>query len=71
MANEIDELMDLDPLSLSSQDIDKIIAYHRNRRADLEAGHKPKREIGPKIKLDLERLGLKKAPVADPIKRRV
>lgn len=71
MANEIDELMDLDPLSLSSQNIDDIIAYHRNRRADLEAGHKPKKEIGPKIKLDLERLGLKKPSTVEPVKRRV
>ena len=69
MANEIDELMDQDPLSLSSRDLDKIILYHRQRRADLEAGKKPKREAGPGLKLDLVQLGLKK--VEEPMKRRV
>ena len=54
MANEIDDLMDLDPLSLSARDIDAIIAYHRNARAAHEAGGpKPKRGAQPKIAVDL------------------
>jgi hypothetical protein len=42
--NEIDLLMDLDPEQLSAQDLDSIIAYHRKRRADIEAGIKPSKE---------------------------
>lgn len=71
MANELDELMDLDPLELSSRPggIDAVIAYHRQRRADAEAGIKPKREQGPTKKIDLLALGLKKP--SEPMKRRV
>ena len=36
--SELDELMSRDPLELSAQDIDKIIAYQRNQRARKEAG---------------------------------
>lgn len=39
--NDIDLLMDTDPLSLSNADIDAIIAYHRNIRAKKAAGEKP------------------------------
>lgn len=49
--SEIDELMSLDPLELSSQDINKIIAYQRKARANNEAGIKPKKEAGPKADL--------------------
>lgn len=61
--------MDLDPLELSSGDIDAIILYHRRNRANAEAGIKPKKESGPKRTLDLAELGLKK--IEAPIKRRV
>lgn len=70
--NEIDELMNLDPLEMSARDIDSIIAYHRRNRANAEAGIKPKKEIGPKQSLDLAALGLSKPVVAaPPMKRRV
>lgn len=36
--SELDELMSRDPLDLSSQDIDAIIAYHRDLRAKKAAG---------------------------------
>lgn len=36
--SELDELMQRDPLDLSSQDIDSIIAYQRAARARREAG---------------------------------
>lgn len=50
--NEIDTLMDLDPLELSAQNIDQIIAYHRQRRAEREAGKgKAKKDTGPKLQL--------------------
>ncbi len=43
MPNEIDDLMRLDPLELSAQDIDAIIAYQRRARAQFDSGVKPKR----------------------------
>jgi hypothetical protein len=45
--SELDELMSRDPLELSAQDIDAIIAYQRQQRARREAGgrtRKPKAE---------------------------
>lgn len=72
MANEIDELMSLDPLEMSARNIDDIIAYHRRNRANAEAGIKPKKETGPKMTLDLAALGLSKpVATAPPMKRRV
>jgi hypothetical protein len=57
----LDELMDRDPLSLSAQDIDAIIHFQRQSRANYEAGIKPeKADKGPKIKIDIAELGLKK-----------
>lgn len=70
----IDELMSLDPLELakSPAQIDAIIAYHRQNRANAEAGIvKPKKENGPKLKLDLSALGLSAPKSIDPVKRRV
>ena len=49
MANEVDSLMDLDPLDLTAENIDSIIAYHRKGRANAAAGIKAKRETGPKL----------------------
>ena len=72
MANEIDTLMDLDPMQMSDKDLDAIIQYHRNNRANSEAGIKPKKESGPKQSLDLAKLGLIKKPatVAPTARRR-
>ena len=53
MANLIDELMDLDPLSMTPDDISSIIDYHRRNRANHEAGVKPKKDTGPAAKIDL------------------
>ena len=66
MPNEIDTLMHLDPLELSAQDIDAIIAYQRKARAAFESGVKPKRNAGPAV--DLGKIGLTTKPA--PIKRR-
>lgn len=76
MVNEIDALMDLDPLEMSDVDIDAIIAYQRKARANAESGVKPKKagSSGPKVTLDLAALGLLKTEpkVAGPsIKRRI
>lgn len=35
--NDIDALMDLDPLELGTRELDAIIAYHRKKRAEREA----------------------------------
>lgn len=75
MANELDELMSLDPLEMSSRDIDAIIAYHRKARANAEAGIKPVKESGPKVSLTgsfLDRIIPAKAPtVGKPGLRRI
>lgn len=72
MANEIDRLMDLDPLELSAQDLDDIIAYQRKARASFEAGVKPKKGSGEKISADdlLSKLGMGKPKPPDGFKRR-
>lgn len=71
MANDLDLLMDLDPLELASTEggIDAIILVMRQRRTMAQAGIKPKKESGPKVKLDLASLGVAVAK-AEPIKRR-
>ena len=69
MANEIDRLMSLDPLALSAQDIDDIIAYQRKARAAYDSGAKPKKGASAPT-ITLADLGLKKkAP--EPVRRRL
>jgi hypothetical protein len=67
MTNEIDRLMDEDPLNLSAQDIDKIIEYYRSTLADWEAGPKAKAKPTKGQRIDLVELGLKKPPT--PLRR--
>ncbi len=67
--SELDELMSRDPLELSAQDIDKIIAYQRQQRARLSSGGKTRRakDDAPKATLDLAARGLlKTAPAPTP-----
>lgn len=66
--SELDELMSRDPLELSAQDIDKIIAIQRQHRARLATGGRTKKakEEAPKVALDLAKLGLLKAPAPAP-----
>lgn len=55
MVNEIDELMSLDPLDLTTDDprLEAIIQYHRKARMQYEAtGKAPKKEKGPAKSLD-------------------
>ena len=66
--NELDRLMALDPLELSSQDIDTIISLQRKARQNFEAGVKPKKESGPKQ--DLSELLKMSAPKTADIPRR-
>lgn len=38
VTNELDALMDLDPLELTNENLDAIIAFHRKKRAERETG---------------------------------
>jgi len=70
--NDLDTLMDLDPLKLSEQNITDIIAYHRRQRARRAAGEKPSRDtVGPKIDLSKIVSGLKPKATGPIIKRRI
>ena len=60
--NTIDALMDLDPLSLTSENIDNIIAHHRKARASAAGGKKSRREDGPKIDISEVMAGLTGEP---------
>lgn len=71
---DIDTLMAQDPLSLSSQDLDHIIAYQRKMRVQREAGVRTKKatERSPS-KLDVSALLAKpiiSSPSGGSIKRR-
>lgn len=69
-ASTLDEVMsrlELDPTLPSPGDIDKLIAYYRQRRAEAQASPsgRIKREVNPSLKIDLEAIGIKpKAPMA-------
>lgn len=70
MANELDELMDKDPLELSAQDIDKIIKIQRQARQNWEAGIKPKKGTSQgEVKIDLVELGLTSPRVTGTVRR--
>lgn len=71
MANDLDELMSKDPLTLTKDDLDNIIAYERKYRAQLAAGIKPKKEKGPTIDISSVLSNLTKKPAASVVKRRV
>jgi hypothetical protein len=66
--SELDELMARDPLDLSSQDIDAIIAHQRQARARRESGGRTRKASAdqPKQSLDLAALGLVKKPPVIP-----
>lgn len=68
--NTINDLMSLDPLKLSQQDLDKIILYSRKQRQLIDSGKRPKRGASAEseAEIDLESLGLVKKQT---IKRRV
>lgn len=67
MANEIDRVMNLDPLHLTKDDIDTIILYQRKARGMADAGIKPKRgqnAAGESVKIDISKLIPPKTPIA-------
>lgn len=54
---DIDTLMAQDPLSLSTQDLDRIIAYQRKMRVQRESGVRTKKPVtGSPSKLDVSSL---------------
>jgi hypothetical protein len=59
MTRELDDLMNLDPLELSDQDIDEIIAYQRKAQGLHDDGKKAAK--GNSKPVDLVGLGLIKA----------
>ena len=70
--SELDELMSRDPLSLSAQDIDKIIAAQRQQRARREAGGKTKKATADSPPSGIDLVALVKGastpkPVAAPV----
>lgn len=78
MPNELDLLMQRiadDPTLPQPGDIDKLIAYYRNKRADLASGKKPARSAGPKMSLDSVfnalTIGTSEAKPKEQFKRRV
>lgn len=70
--SELDELMSRDPLQMTTEDIDKIIAYQRQQRAQREAAPKGRKRSDltdmTDKPLDLAALGLAKpaAPAPKP-----
>ena len=47
--NTVDILMEIDPLQLTAENIDSIIAHHRKARANAAQGIKAKKERGPSV----------------------
>ena len=66
--NDINTLMDMDPLSLKNSDIETIIAYHRAQRGAFDQGQQPKKKVEPQV--DLSSVMKALAPTAPPMKRR-
>jgi len=70
---DLDELMSRDPLDLSDQDIEAIIAWHRNQRARKASGEKVTKPV-TNLDFILNKLQIAKAaeePAQPTIKRRI
>ncbi len=67
---DLDDLMEKDPLDLTSDDIEALIAQQRKYRAQREAGtfKSVRKPTANAPAIDLKKLGL--IPKADPVKRR-
>lgn len=66
--NDINLLMDKDPLDLANEDIETIIAYHRAQRGAFDQGQQPKKKAEPQV--DLSSVMKALAPMAPPMQRR-
>jgi len=74
--SDLDDLMsrlDADPTMPHPGDLDRLVAYYRELRAKKESGTftKARKPVGPKVEIDLEKLGLVKPAVPTGFKRRV
>jgi len=66
---DLTALMSLDPLDLTKQDLDKIIAYQRKQRMVREAGGRTKKATGETPAVDIKALlGKIQKPVVVPVK---
>jgi len=70
--NDINRLMDLDPLDLKNEDIEALISYYRQQRGAFDAGHQPKKKAeAPVVDTSSMMKALKaSAPVEPTITRR-
>lgn len=72
--NNLDLLMQTDPLEMTKSDINDIIAYCRNHRAKMTESVGKARTKAPKVTdskapaLDLTKLGLVKAPIPGAVR---
>lgn len=66
--NDINLLMDKDPLDLKNTDIEDLIAYHRAQRGAFDQGQQPKKKAEPQV--DLSSVMKALAPTAAPMQRR-
>ena len=72
MTKEVDDLMALDPIDLTRDDVDKIVHHYRTRRVHFEHGVKPKKEQKSSVSLEGVMKALKvQAPTQPSIKRRI
>lgn len=65
---DLTALMSLDPLDLTKQDLDKIIAYQRKQRMQREAGGRTKKATGETPAVDIKALMNKIVKAAAPAK---
>ncbi len=67
---DLTALMSLDPLDLTKQDLDKIIAYQRKQRMTREAGGRTKKATGEAPAVDIKALlGKIQKPAAAPLSK--
>lgn len=75
--SDLDDLMNLDPLHMTSDDIAGIVNHHRKQRVLIAQGVKPKKDTGPKTDISaiMNRLSVKLSgdlPMPAPtVKRRI
>lgn len=50
--SDLDDLMNIDPLDLTDDEIAQIVAHHRKQRGLQAQGIKPKKEKGPGVSID-------------------
>lgn len=75
--SDLDNLMNLDPCDMTSEDIAAVVNHHRKQRQLIAQGVKPKKDTGPKTDISaiMNRLSVKLSgdlPAPAPtVKRRI